>query len=119
MRRVLKIILGLVVTAAIAMAFGWAFTWKLGLAAQSAREVLLLYAAAVAVLSALLVAGTVLPVRGFGYYIIAGGIVFLAVDTIVWWRFGILPGPKFHPHGFVPAGAMGVFLGPVYRILGP
>ena len=85
MPRVLKTILGLVIIAAIAMAFGWILTWKLGLAPEAAREVLLLYGAAAGVLSILLVAGTVMRLRGHGYYIIVGGVVFLAVDAFVWW----------------------------------
>lgn len=115
MRRLFRIILGLVIIAAIAMAFGWTFTWWFGLAPARALEVLLLFAAAMVIVSGLFIAGELIPFRGHAYYVIAGGAVFLATDVVIWWRFGIMPGPKFFQDGFVPAAIMGIFLGPIYR----
>lgn len=113
------IVLAILVVVAVSMAFGWLHSYWFGYAPDKAREVLLLYAAAAAVTAGLFLAGQFIPLRGHGYYIIVGGAVFLALDAAVWWRFGIMPGPKSYQDGFVPAAIMGLFLGVVYRVIAP
>jgi hypothetical protein len=76
-------------------------------------------AAATLAVAMLFLAGQLLCLRGYAYFIIVSAAAFLAVDIAVWWRFGISPGPKSYQDGFVPAAIMGVFLGPLYRIAAP
>ena len=79
----------------------------------------LAYAAAALAVAGVFLAGQLLRIRGHAYYVIVAGLAFLAVDAAVWWRFGIMPGPKSYQDGFVPAAIMGVFLGPLYRVIAP
>ena len=119
MTRTLAQAAALVAVLAVAMAFGWLHTLWFGYAPEGARTVLLAYAAAALAVAALFLAGQLLRIRGHAYYVIVAGLAFLAVDAAVWWRFGIMPGPKSYQDGFVPAAIMGVFLGPLYRIIAP
>jgi hypothetical protein len=118
-RRILPTLAAVLAVAAVSMAFGWLHTMWFDYAPERAREVLLAYAAAALSVACLFLAGQALRVRGHAYYIIISGLAFLAVDALVWWRFGIMPGPKSYQDGFVPAAIMGVFLGPLYRIIAP
>lgn len=118
-RRSLAVLAALLAVAALSMAFGYLHTWWFSYAPDGARNVLLLYAIATAAIVVLFPAGHVLRVRSHAYYIILSGLAFLAVDAVVWWHFGIMPGPKSYQDGFVPAAIMGVFLGPLYRVIAP
>lgn len=117
MRRLLGIAAGLAIAACLAMGFGWIFIWWTGLSGAQAGEVLLLYVAAVILLAGLFVAGELIPARSLAYYVVAGGAVFLAVDVIVWWHFGIMPAARFVRGGFVPAAIVGLVIGVIYRVV--
>ena len=117
--RALTLTAALLAVLAVAMGFGWLHTAWFGYAPEKARDVLLIYAAAAIAVDVLFLAGQLLRFRGHAYYVIVAGLAFLAVDAAVWWRFGIMPGPKSYQDGFVPAAIMGVFLGPLYRIIAP
>lgn len=118
-RRAPAMMAALLAVSASSMAFGWLHTAWFGYAPEAAREVLLIYAAATLAVAGLFLAGQLIPVRSHAYYIVLSGLAFLAVDAVVWWRFGIMPGPKSFQDGFMPAAIMGVFLGPLYKILAP
>ena len=118
-RRLLPILAALLTVSAVSLAFGWLHTVWFGFSPAEAREVLLAYAAATLLVAGLFLAGQGIGIRNHAYYIIISGLAFLAVDAAVWWRFGIMPGPKFYQDGFVPAAIMGIFLGPLYRIMAP
>lgn len=117
MPRILKIILTLILIAALAMGFGIVFCWWSGLAAEAVREVLVIYAAATAVALVLFLAGHLLRVRSHAYYVVIGGAVFLAVDVLVWHRTGIMPYVKFGRGGFVPAAIVGMVAAVLYRLI--
>ena len=117
--RAIAIVIAIAVVVCVSLAFGWLHTLWFGYTPEKAREVMLLYATSALVTAGLFLAGQFIPLRGHGFYVIVGGAVFLAVDAAVWWRFGIMPGPKSYQDGFVPAAIMGVFLGPVYRVIAP
>jgi hypothetical protein len=119
MTRALMLMAALLAVLAVAMGFGWLHTVWFAYAPEGARDVLLAYAAAATAVAVLFLAGQLLRIRGHAYDVIVGGLAFLAVDAAVWWRFGIMPGPKSYQDGFVPAAIMGVFLGPLYRIIAP
>ena len=103
----------------ISMAFGWLHTQWFAYLPEAAGKALLFFAAASSAMSVLFLAGQFLRVKSHAYYIVVSGLAFLAVDAAVWWHFGIMPGPKSYQDGFVPAAIMGVFLGPLYRIIAP
>lgn len=118
-RRSLATAAALLTVAAVSIAFGLLHTWWFSYAPEAGRHVLLFFSAAAAAVMVLFLAGKALRVRHHAYYIIAAGLAFLAVDAVVWWNFGIMPGPKSYQDGFVPAAIMGVFLGPLYRMIAP
>lgn len=118
-RRFPRFIAAHLAVAAVTMAFGWLHTWWFSYAPDAALNVLLIYATAAAATAELFLAGQMLRVKSQAYYIIVSALAFLAVDAAVWWRFGIMPGPKSYQDGFVPAAIMGVFLGPLYRVIAP
>jgi hypothetical protein len=119
MMRVLMLMAAILGVLAVAMGFGWLHTVWFGYAPEGTWTVLLVYAAAALAVAVLFLAGQLLRIRGHAYYVIVAGLAFLAVDAAVWWRFGIMPGPKSYQDGFVPAAIMGVFLGPLFRIIAP
>jgi hypothetical protein len=119
MARALAVTAGVVAVVAVAMAFGWLHTAWFPYRPEGARTVLMGFAAAAAVVALLFLAGQLLRIRSHAYYIIIAGAAFLALDAAVWWRFGIMPGPKSYQDGFVPAAIMGLFLGPLYRVIAP
>ena len=111
------ILVAIIVVTFAALAFGYGFTLFWQLDAAKTQEVLALYAMAAAAASLLFLTGQILGAKGHGYYVIMGGAVFLVLDVMVWRRFGIMPAVKFSHGGFIPAGILGVFLGPIYRIV--
>ncbi len=115
----MRLIIALLAASSIALGFGWLHTMWFPYEAAEARDVMLVYAAATLLVAGCFLAGQFIPVKGHAYYVIIAGVVFLAVDAIIWWRFGIMPGPKSYQDGFVPAAIMGLFLGPLYRIIAP
>jgi hypothetical protein len=110
LRRPLAVFAAVLLASAISMAFGWLHTLWFDYPSAAAQEVLLLFAAATLAVAGLFIAGQLARVRGHAYYVILSGVAFLAVDAVIWWRFGIMPGPKSYQDGFVPAAIMGVFL---------
>jgi len=112
-------LMALLAVSAVSLAFGSLHIIWFGHSPEKAQEVLLAYVAATLLVAVLFLLGQVLRVRNHAYYIIISGAAFLAVDAFVWWRFGIMPGPKHYQDGFVPAAIMGIFLGPLYRIIAP
>jgi hypothetical protein len=112
-----RILLGLAAVSIFAIGFAVVFSWWHGLGGGGSEEIMAIYAVAIVIAALLFLIGHALRIRSDAYYIIAGGIVFLGVDYIVWQRLGLMPSVKFSRGGFVPAGILGVFLGPVYRII--
>ena len=117
MRRLGAVFLAIIIVALMALAFGYGFTLFWRLDAAKTQEVLALYALAAAAASLLFLTGQIFGAKGHGYYVIMGGVVFLLLDVMVWRRFDIMPAVKFSHGGFIPAGILGVFLGPIYRIV--
>jgi len=109
----------ILLAASISMAFGWLHTRWFAYSPEAAGRVLLFFAAAASASAALFLAGQFLRVKSHAYYVVVSGLAFLTVDAAVWWQFGIMPGPRSYQDGFVPAAVMGVFLGPLYRIIAP
>jgi hypothetical protein len=103
----------------VALGFGYLFCRWHGLGGEATSNVMLLYGLAAVAMMLLFLLGQVLGIRGHAYYIIIGGALFLGVDVLVWLDLGIMPHVRFGRGGFVPAGVMGVFLGPVFRVIAP
>lgn len=117
MSRFLLTLLGLGLCAVIAMGFGLAFTQWHGMGPADSTAVLLLYAAATVLALAGFLGGQVMGVRSHAYYMVIAAALFLGVDVLVWLNYGLMPSVKFPRGGFVPAAILGVFLGPVYRVI--
>ena len=109
-----RVLIALVLVAALSagFAFGFCAWWRLP--DDMARGVLVIHGGALVLALVLFVAGQAMAVRALAFYIIMGGAVFLAVDVIVWLRYGFMPGNKMLRNGFIPAGLMGVFAGALY-----
>ena len=117
--RLLTTFAAVLVTATIGMGFGWLHTIWFHYSPDSAADVLGYFAMATLAVAMLFLVGQLLGLRSHAYFIIVSGAAFLAVDIAVWWRFGITPGNKSYQDGFVPAAIMGIFLGPLYKIIAP
>lgn len=115
--RLLSALFAIVLVAAITMAFGVAFTLWHGMGQAGAASVLVLYAAAAALTILLFLAGQMMSIQSHAYYLIAAGAVFLCLDVLMWQTFGIMPGRKVFRDGFIPAAIMGLFLGPLYKLI--
>lgn len=113
----MAVVLGLLLTAVIAMGFGLLFCWWSGLSADVTASVLLVYGAATAVALLLFLAGQLFRITSHAHYIVVGGTVFLAVDFLVWQLTGIMPAARFVRGGFVPAAIMGLVIGVLYRVV--
>jgi len=117
MPRLLKIILGLVLSAVIAMGFGWLFCWWSGLQGEAMADVLLAYGMATGVALVLFPSGQLLRFTSHAYFIVTGAAVFLVVDFLVWHRTGVMPAARLVRGGFVPAAIMGLVIGVLYRVV--
>ncbi len=117
MSQFVKIVTGLVIVAVLALGFGLGFVAWHGLATEQRTEVFIIVGGGILAMWVLLLAGHAFGIKGDGYYITVGGLVFLGVDFILWQRLGLMPSVKFSRGGFIPAGILGVFLGPLYRII--
>jgi hypothetical protein len=113
----MAVVLGLLLTAVIAMSFGWLFTVWFGFDGARQEMALTVFAGATLTVIILFLAGQLLGLRSHAYYLICAGAVFFGVDVLNWMAFDIMPGPKFFQDGFVPASIMGLFLGPLYRVV--
>ena len=113
----MAVVLGLVLVTIIAMGFGWLFTAWFGLSGTQQDLALAIFAGSTFSVIVLFLAGQLLGVQSHAYYLICSGAVFLGVDVLNWLNFDIMPGPKFFQDGFVPASIMGLFLGPLYRVM--
>ena len=113
----MAVVLGLLLTAVIAMGFGWLFTAWFGLSGTRQDTALAIFAGATLAVSVLFVTGQLMGMRSHAYYLICAGAVFLGVDVLNWLAFDIMPGPKFFQDGFVPAGIMGLVIGVLYRVV--
>lgn len=99
------------------MGFGVAFTLFHGMAPADRASILLLYAAATVLALAGFLGGQAMGMRSLAYYMAVAAVIFLGVDALVWLGYGLMPSSRFLRGGFVPAAIMGVFVGPIYRII--
>lgn len=109
-----RILIAAAAVVILCLGFGWGFCRWWGLDDGKVRDILMIYGGAAVLALGLFLAGQFLSLRSLGYFVTMGGIVFLAVDVVVWARFGIMPGNKMLRNGFIPAGLMGVFAGALY-----
>ena len=117
MKRAFNTFIAIALAAAIVMAFATTFTKWHGLGPAQASPVLMSYAGAAVLTILLFLAGQLLSIQSHAYYLIVAGAIFLGVDVLVWQEFGIMPGRKVFRDVFIPAAIMGLFLGPLYRMI--
>jgi hypothetical protein len=117
MRRLLKIIIGLLLVAAVGAALAVIVPWWFAMAGAQAAEVTGLIGLATLAMMGLFVLGEVIGFHGHGYYVIVGGACYLVVDLLMSLNYGIKLGPKFWQSGFVPLSIFGMFVAPVYRVI--
>lgn len=117
MKRVLRIVLGLLLMAAITAIYAAVIGWFVDLAPEKLLAVRQLIGTATIVTAAVFVIGEAFGVERQGFYLIGGGVVFLFADLLMWFGLGIHLGVRPSQHGLIPLSIIGVFLGPLFRLV--
>jgi hypothetical protein len=117
MKRLLRMMAGVALVVVIPAIYVMIVGWYLAADSATLIAISQLIGTATIVATAIFIIGGLFGVERQGFYIVAGGVVFLCADLLMWQGLGIKLGVRANDDGLIPLALVGIFLGPIYRLI--